>query len=200
MNNNEEEYDFSTDFGDAINKEVESFGDKPQSIKSQTTYKSITRKTYPESIITNSGEVKPAHNHIVLEETDLVEFNTTDYVIFSKEAIEYVMDVLSSIESKRFNNMQHSTKTCYNVVFNGQYPHNRTTLIKQLGINGKQFERFIRKLKNKGILYVIKGISPKTCKVQNTYIINPFISRKRKNIHKDLCTIFADVQTLNKSL
>jgi predicted transcriptional regulator len=194
------EYDFSIDVNDAINDEVNKFTVNEQHAKVQTTVKPIMRKTYPKEIVTSDGEIKEASGFCVLEETELVEFKSTNFVLLSKEAIVYLIDNLTATENKRFNKIQNDTRTYFNIIFNGQYPHNTTSLMKHLGLSHKQFERFIRKLKNKGILYVIKGVSPKTRKVQNTYIINPFISRKRKNIHKDLCTIFADVQTLNKSL
>lgn len=185
---------------DRLNEEIMKEASKPlrKDNEPQTTYKPVMRRTYPKAIVGKSGELEDLGSQVVYEETNLVEFTTKDYAIVSSEAVAYLLDVLTPTDYKRFNRVQSLTKTPLNLIYNGQYPHNTRTLREHLNINGKQFERFIRKLTNKGILYVVKGLSPKTGKVQNTYIVNPFISRKRKNIDKELCAIFANVQRLNE--
>lgn len=183
----------------SINEELSKQIEKEKNYKamqSQTTVKPVLRRTYPKAVIGSDGEEKDLGSQVVYEETNLVEVSSKDYMIISSEAISYLFTVLTSTEHQRFSKIQPLTKTAFNVIFNGQYPHNSKTLKEYLGMNTKQFERFIRKLTNKGILYVIKGYSPTTRRVQNTYMVNPFISRKRKTIDKELCSIFADVQTL----
>lgn len=200
---NEEYYDFSIE--DSINSEInkqvvkESEFINEERIKSEgTTVKPVMRRTYPKSIIDKNNKPKNNSSHVVYEETGFVQLDSKDYITISSEAINYLFSVLTSTEHQRFSKIQPLTKTSFNIVFNGQYPHSASSLKKYLGLNTKQLERFIRKLTNKGILYVMKGYSPVTNRVQNTYIINPFISRKRKQIDKRLLDIFVNVSTLSK--
>lgn len=168
----------------------------------QTTYKPVKVKMNKvQAIITKDGEIiENIENVTTLVDNGQIELTTSHYLIVSDEASKYLLKVLSSNDYVRFMKLALDIKKDTNVIYNGNYPHNRTSLNAFLKINGSQFERFIRTLLKYGIIYIEKGSSSLTGKVAVTYTINPFIVRKRKIFDDIILLRFANLDVLNKKL
>jgi hypothetical protein len=168
----------------------------------QTTYRHVNKPIKNiQAIVTNDGElVEDVQGIKTLIDSNKIILHTSNYHIMSDQSSNYLLDVLTSTDYIRFMKLTRNLKHDTNIVMNGNYPHNRQSLFKELALNTKQFERFVRTLVGYGIIYVEKGSSPSSGKVTFTYTVNPFIIRKRKMFDEVILSRFANLDVLNKKL
>lgn len=171
-------------------------------MNNQTTYRHVNKPINNiQAIVTNDGElVQDVQSIKTLIDSNKIILQTSNYHIMSDQSSDYLLNVLTSTDYVRFMKLTRNLKHDTNIVMNGNYPHTRQSLFKELGLNTKQFERFIRTLLNYGIIYVEKGSNPTSGKVMFTYTVNPFIIRKRKLFSEVILSRFANIDVLIKQL
>lgn len=126
----------------------------------------------------------------VKENTDLFTIHKDNYAVISTDAIIKLQETLNPVQLGYFFKMIPLTKTEMNVVFNHSVPHTNKSLMNYLNITNRTFHLVIKKLTTAGVLYQLKGNINGAIRV--IYIINPFISSRRKKFDKKLLTIFKD--------
>lgn len=124
------------------------------------------------------------------EDTDLVTLKQPDNFSFiNLDTLIKLYDVLSNVELGYLFRLIPLTKTEFNIIFNHTIPHSNHTLQKYLKIkSNKTFHELIKKLVKEGVLYQMKGNISGAIRV--IYVMNPFLSNRRKTFNKEVTTIF----------
>lgn len=128
----------------------------------------------------------------VTEKGDYVVLTSDDYVVLDCKTVEYLSTILGSGEMSSIFKMTVDLKTPFNVVYNGPFPHSNDSLQKFLGYSSKStFIKLLQKLIRTGVLYQLKGKI--MGEVRITYMMNPYLARKRKTIDKELFNVFTQL-------
>jgi len=124
------------------------------------------------------------------ENTDLVTIKQPENFSFiNLDTLVKLYEVLSNVELGYLFKLIPLTKTEYNIIFNHTIPHSNYTLQDYLKIkSNKTFHELIKKLVKEGILYQMKGNISGAIRV--IYIMNPFLSNRRRTFNKDVTNIF----------
>jgi len=123
------------------------------------------------------------------EKTGLVAIHSTDYAVIETTAMMALLKVINNSDLANVLKMSVITKTPMNIVFNENIPHTNETLQKYLEIKSESmFMKLIKRLIKEGILYQIKGKIYGEVRV--CYMLNPFLSRKRKTFDEKVFEVF----------
>lgn len=122
------------------------------------------------------------------EETTLFTIYREDYAVISTETILKLKNILPTNILGYLLQMIPLTRTDLNIIYNHSVPHTNESLQKYLNVSNMTFFNAIKKLTNAGVLYQMKGNINGAIRV--IYIINPFISAKRKTFDKQLLNVF----------
>jgi PHD/YefM family antitoxin component YafN of YafNO toxin-antitoxin module len=129
---------------------------------------------------------------IVTKENDkYIIISSDDYCILDSQVMLYLGTILKKAELASIILMAQDTRTPINLVYNSSenMPHTNETLQQFLGYGSKaMFINLIRSLMKIGVLYQIKGKIHGEVRV--IYMLNPFISRKRKQVDAKLAEVF----------
>ncbi len=135
----------------------------------------------------------------VTQESGMVIVESDDYAVLETDAMLALMKVLNNSDLCNVLKMSVATKTALNIVFNNNVPHTNDTLQKYLEIGSQsKFISLIKRLISAGVLYQIKGRIYGEVRV--CYMLNPFLSRKRKVFEEKVFDVFEKFKTdiLNK--
>ncbi len=148
-----------------------------------------------------TGEVltsvlEPGTSIRVHKSTDLVSISSDNYAVIDSDALQVMMQLLNNSDLANVMKMAVITKTPMNVIYNNTVPHTNETLQKYLQVKSEaMYISLIKRLMKAGILYQLKGLIYGEVRV--CYLLNPFISRKRKTIDKELTNIFSEFKLDN---
>ena len=131
--------------------------------------------------------------------TGMCTISSSDYAVIDSDALLALMQVLNNSDLANVIKMAVVTKTPLNVVFNGNVPHTNETLQKYLELRSEaMYITLIRRLIKVGVLYQIKGLIYGEVRV--CYMLNPFLTRKRKQFESKVFEVFEQFERkqLNK--
>ena len=140
-----------------------------------------------------TGEVKvmadiPAGS-VVKTDSGFSMITSNNYAVLESDALLELMKVLNNSDLANVVKMSVVTKTPLNIIFNNTIPHTNETLQKYLEISSQSmFMKLIKRLVNVGVLYQIKGRIYGEVRV--CYMLNPFLSRKRKVFENKVFDVF----------
>lgn len=128
----------------------------------------------------------------VKEDTELVTMKTPDnFAFINTDTLSKVIKLLNNADLGNLFKMIPLTKTEMNMVFNHSVPHTNTTLQKYLEIGSRaKFSDLMKRLIKIGVLYQVKGNINGAIRV--VYIMNPYLSNRRKTFHNSLFELFKD--------
>lgn len=142
------------------------------------------------------SELKPGTTLTRNERTGLVAMHTDDYAVIDSKAMAYLMSTLNNVDLANFMKMAVVTKTPSNIVYNGNIPHTNETLQTYLDVKSESmYIKLMRRLMKAGVIYQIKGLIHGHIRV--CYILNPYISRKRRTVEETVLQIFTEFKDLN---
>jgi len=143
-----------------------------------------------------TGEVMGSGNRLqVLETTELSVVTSKDFVMIETDALLYICKMLSNADLNKFQQMCACLKTDLNIVYNHTIPHTRATLAQALEISEDEVTKLCKRLVKKGVLMkcqVAKSIDV----VQEVYIVNPSVARKRRTINNEVLNLFKDFREI----
>jgi hypothetical protein len=123
----------------------------------------------------------------IKEDTGNVIINYDEYIAIDSACFRFCYENLSIEDFGRLNIMSDTTFTSFNIVCNtNKVPYTDDTLPPFLKLSKDRCTKFIRRLKGLGIVYTVNGLF--MGKVQSVYILNPFLSKKRRTIDEKLTT------------
>lgn len=125
---------------------------------------------------------------------NIVIMHSEEYVILDSKALQYVQENFSPVDLGRIMKMTDMTQGQFNVLYDGEKPHDNQTLMAELDYSRNKFSNFLKRLEMKSIIYYIVGYVEE--KRVRHIMLNPNLARKRKTIHKDCLNSFQDIRTL----
>lgn len=142
-----------------------------------------------------SSAVSPETTIEAVEDTGMIEISSDNYSVIDTESFLVLMKLVTDVDLAKIMKMGVCTKTPLNIVYNGSLPHTSKTLQKYLEIKSEaMFILLIRRLMKVGVVYRLKGLIHG--KVRDTYMLNPFLSRKRKIFEKKVFEVFNQFKEL----
>jgi len=161
--------------------------------------KTVTRKIDGEQFVDkDTGEtlesVAPGIRSVRTVDENIVIMHSDEYVILDSKALQYVQDNFSPVDLGRIMKMTDMTQGQFNVLYNGEKPHSKLTLMEDLDYSRNKFANFLKRLEMKSIIYYIVGYVEG--KRVRHIMLNPNLARKRKTIHKDCLNSFQDIRQL----
>jgi len=130
-----------------------------------------------------------------ITDKDVVIMHSDEYVILDSKALEYIQEHFNPTDLGRIMRMTNMTRGQYNVLYNGDKPHSKQTLMDDLDYSRNKFSNFLKRLEMKSIIYYIVGYV--NGKRARHIMMNPHLARKRKTIHRDCLNSFEDIKGLN---
>jgi len=162
-----------------------------------TTKKTVKKKIDGDQFVDkDTGETLGSMGVTSVNITDkkIVIMNSDEYVILDSKALEYVQEHFNSTDLGRIMKMTNMTRGQYNVLYNGEKPHSKQTLMTELDYSRNKFSNFLKRLEMKSIIYYIVGYVDG--KRARSIMMNPHLARKRKTIHTDCLNSFQDIKRL----
>lgn len=128
------------------------------------------------------------------ENTDLISLpKKENFAVVDTDILLLISKKLSNNELGHLFKMIGLTKTDLNILYNHSVPHTNKSLQKYLEIkSNKTFFELVKVLMKDGILYQMKGSINGAVRV--IYLLNPYLSSRRKTFNKSLLTIFKDLR------
>lgn len=128
----------------------------------------------------------------IREETDLVTLGMPkNFAVIDVDTLQKLFSILSNADLAQVLKIIPLTKTEMNMLFNHSVPHTNFTLQKYLDFSSRaKFTEMIRRLIKAGVLYELKGHINGA--VRKVYILNPYLSNRRKTFHNSLFDLFKD--------
>ena len=125
---------------------------------------------------------------------NIVIMHSDEYVILDSKALQYVQENFSPVDLGRIMKMTDMTQGQFNVLYNGDTPHSKQTLMEDLDYSRNKFANFLKRLEMKSIIYYIVGYVE--AKRVRHIMLNPHLARKRKTIQIDCLNSFQDIKRL----
>lgn len=141
-----------------------------------------------------SSEI-PGNVTISKTDPDLIILDSEEYVIIDSQALSYIKENFSPTDMGRIMKMADMTQGEFNVLYNGQSPHTTASLMENLDYTRNKFANFMNRLERKSVIYYIVGYT--NGKKVKHIMLNPYLARKRKTIHKDCIKSFQNIRTLD---
>jgi hypothetical protein len=124
--------------------------------------------------------------------TDHFRIDTDNYVVFSSDAVEYLLRTLNRTDVSRVFQIGNMVIGDCSVICSANYkPHSSDTLSAALQMDKNKFYEMVRRMVKKNILSYC--VCAPTGHVQKIYMLNPYIARKKKALNCELLTIFRDI-------
>jgi hypothetical protein len=126
----------------------------------------------------------------VSQKTNNVSIDYDDYASISTEALKVLMTTLNNSDLASTLKMSICAKGPLSLLYNeNNQLHSNETLQKYLDISSSStFFALINKLIKAGVLYQVKGLI--YGEVRKIYMINPFLSKKRKVFDEKVIEVF----------
>lgn len=126
----------------------------------------------------------------VSQRTDKVTIDYDDYATISTKAMFTLMEVLNNSDLANTLKMSLCAKGPLSLLYNDNNQlHSNETLQKYLDISSEStYYALVNKLIKVGVLYQVKGLI--YGKVRKIYMINPFLSKKRKVFDEKVIEVF----------
>jgi len=142
-----------------------------------------------------SSEMGKNTTVVVSQKTSNVTIDYEDYATISTQAMFTLMDVLNNSDLANTLKMSLCAKGPLSLLYNeNNQLHSNETLQKYLDISSQStYFSLINKLIKVGVLYQVKGLI--YGEVRKIYMINPFLSKKRKVFDEKVVEVF---QSFNK--
>jgi len=140
------------------------------------------------------GSAIPGIQTVRSVDENVVIMNSEEYVILDSQALVYIQDHFNPMDLGRIMKMTNMTQGQYNVLYKGEQPHSKQTLMTELDYSRNKFSNFLKRLEMKSIIYYIVGYVDG--KRVRHIMLNPNLARKRKTIHKDCLNSFQDIRLL----
>ena len=137
-----------------------------------------------------SSELGKGKSITVTQKTNGVMIDYDDYATISTEAMLQLANILINSDLANALKMSLCAQTPLSLLYNNNNQlHSNKTLQEYLEIKSeaKYFE-LIKKLIKAGVLYQIKGLIHG--EVRKIYMINPFLSKKRKVFDEQVIKVF----------
>lgn len=137
-----------------------------------------------------SSEMGKGVTMTITQKTNAVMINYDDYATISTSAIFSLMEVLNNSDLANTLKLTLCAQTPLSLLYNSNNQlHSNESLQKYLEIasQSKYFD-LIRRLIKAGVLYQIKGLIHG--EVRKIYMINPFLSKKRKVFDDKVIEVF----------
>lgn len=140
-----------------------------------------------------SSELQPGDTVTKTKETGMKVIVSANYSVIDSDAVVYLSGVLNNADMGNLLKLGVLTKTPLNIVFNENIPHTNESLQRYLRIASEaMFLKLIKRLMTAGILYQIKGRIYGEVRV--CYMLNPYLSRKRKHFEDKVFQVFEKFQ------
>ena len=147
----------------------------------------------------NSEVVSEGTTLTVNSKTGMTVISSTNYAVIDADAVVALTQMLNNSDLANVIKMAVVTQTPLNIVFNGNIPHTNETLQRYLEVKSEaMYLNLIRRLINIGVLYQIKGRIYGEVRV--CYMLNPFLTRKRKQFESKVFEVFEKFVELNKQV
>jgi hypothetical protein len=130
----------------------------------------------------------------VLKDSDLVVIDSKNFFITDVGVLtQLLQDKIISVTDVGYIMMMSQTlKTEHNATFNYSVPHTLESLSKLLDLSYERTTKLIRKLYSKNIMYKLTTVNA------TLYCMNPYLTRKRKTLSKELIAIFSQFDKESK--
>ena len=146
--------------------------------------------------IMTSELIKEGTTLTVNAKTGMTTISSTNYAVIDADALIALTQILNNSDLANVLKMAVITHTPLNIVYNGNIPHTNDTLQKYLEVKSEaKYFNLIRRLINIGVLYQIKGRIYGEVRV--CYMLNPFLTRKRKQFESKVFEVFEKFVELN---
>jgi len=144
-----------------------------------------------------SSELGKGSTITVNEKTSNVTIDYEDYATISTQAMFLLMEVLNNSDLANTLKMTLCAKGPLSLLYNeNNQLHSNESLKKYLDISSEStYFALINKLIKVGVLYQVKGLI--YGKVRKIYMINPFLSKKRKVFDEKVIEVFQSFDKTN---
>jgi len=158
-----------------------------------TAKKKVIRKKVEGSIVDmGSGEVIDGVTSVNVPDQDLVIIDSDEYVIIDSEALRYIQNNFNPMDLGRILKMADMTYGEFNILHKGNTPHTSASLMEDLKYSRNKYSNFMKRLEKKSIIYYIVGYT--NGKKVKHIMLNPYLARKRKTVHKDCIRSFENIR------
>lgn len=141
------------------------------------------------------SELEPGTVITVKENTGHVSMTYEDYSVIDSKAVIVLTQILNDSDLAKVLKMSITTKTPLNIIYNNNLPHTNESMQQYLQLKSEaKFMALIRRLMKAGVLYQIKGKIHGEVRV--IYMLNPFLSRKRKTFEETIFNVFSEFKLL----
>lgn len=167
------------------------------STKRLTTRRMIDLSSYVNSDTGEllSSELGNTKTMVTKEKNGMMSIHSENYAVIDSDALMVMANMLNNSDLANVIKMAIVTKTEWNVLYNHTSPHSKESLKEYLQIKSEaMYIQLIKRLMQAGILYRIEGKIHGS--MRKCYLLNPFISRKRKIFSVELAEIFSEFKLL----
>ncbi len=120
---------------------------------------------------------------------DLVLINYDNYVMIASSALAFVVANFNTSEVGRITEMTDMVRGSFNILhIDEDNHHTEESLMITIDYSRNKFHDFMKKLLHKGIIYYVIGYKDKA--PVKYILLNPYLARKSKTIHKDCLRYF----------
>ena len=122
----------------------------------------------------------------VLKDTGLVLIDSKDYFITDVQVLTDLLEngILKPKDLGYIMVMSQTLRSEYNAIYKQAVPHTLESLSELLGISYDHTMRLVKGFCRKNIMYRLVTAT------DTVYCINPYLTRKRKTLSKELTTLF----------
>lgn len=121
--------------------------------------------------------------------TDYVKFKSDSFYIIDDKAMRYLENNLSKSDMLHVHTMIKMVYGCYNILHDRNISmHTKESLMIDLELARNAFNRLLKKLFDKGVIYYIEG--KKDGKKVKHIMLNPNLARRTNVIHKSCSDAF----------
>lgn len=164
------------------------------------THKKTTRKKVDgeQFVDKDTGETlesaHPGVRSVNTVDDDVVIMHSKEFVVIDSVAFQYIAQNFSVTDIGRILKMADMTYGEYNILYNGDVPHSKDTLMEAMEYSRNKFASFMKRLERKSIVYYITGyFNDKPAKY---IMLNPHLARKRKTINRECFEAFQDIKKI----
>jgi hypothetical protein len=168
---------------------------KTDTIRKRKVKKRVDAGKYAniETAETYDSELNPGESVYMEVETNEVVLTFANFVSSDALFEEEICWRLSPADYRRYKLMSCWLHTNFNIVLSGNNrPHTLQTLSKAIRLSKDETTRLVTRLAKEGL--VLYGVFPESGYDKKIYIMNPFVTRKRKSFHEHLLTLFTDIR------
>ena len=137
-----------------------------------------------------SSEKSTGATITVMENTDMSKVKYEEFALVSKEAFDYLREVLNMSDIGNVVALAMCAKTELSLLYNtNNVLHSNKTLQEYLAFSSETtYYSFIKRLIKASVLYQVKGNIQGS--VRTVYILNPFLMKKRDTFKNQILELF----------